>query len=597
MNKNDFTIEQVVRQERKFLDETRRAPVSNKNIILYYYYLKNHYSHLEDDNPCHSLFKDKAEENFFLNKDGWCSLEDYVNIVEKSIKITNNFELPKIVGSLLSHYQKEYKLQEFKEAAVQSIRGFLFGPLEIFRQISFFNYLFNKTKDMRLVSAKCCDSIVQTKFKPGVNPVFDYVSEKHIEGIFSSILDLFGMKNGTVSTPLKEYNLQLLIEEKFKGIKEKCSEQNNLFYLGDEAIAEKVSLTPQKLKDELLFMGEYENYRQGDENWAWLIKKNVFMEKKYLVLREGDIYNAPYFITLIKWEKDSTLELFSKFFTLTMNEFSPLGRGYVKLVQERFAKEQEETKLMAERQKQEKEFHKLLLKNYIHPRFINRAKIGLIPFKNIWVTNVFLDIHQSTQLRKMAGNEIFRKDRNILLKLIKKCLLEAAGEWGWLNKVMGDGCYVVFGAYNYFKDKQDMDHANEAIKFCLLLKAEIAQARKSGFLRECYVRFGIETGEVEIGEACESDIFEIDQEINLGTLRVFDTDGHSVNIAKRIEEASKLVIKLEKRENKGGIFIGPALQNFVKKNLDYKIREIDLSDFNVSIKDYKMKKLAEVLFE
>ncbi|MBU4455680.1 hypothetical protein KJ586_04190 [Patescibacteria group bacterium] len=273
--------------------------MSNKNVILYYYYLKNLFPHYkEEENPCHSLFKDKMEENFFLDKDKWCALEDYVSIVEKAIKITNNFELPKIVGSLLAQYQREYKLQEFKEAVLQSVRGFFFGPLEIFWQISFFNCLFNKTKDMRIVSEKCGNCVLQIKFKPGVNPVFDFVSEMHIEGMFSSILDLFGMKNGKILTPLKEYDLKLLIEKKFYGIKEKCEERNDLFYLGDEIIAEKVTLIPETIKDETLYLGKSKIYEQEDGNWAWKISKNVFMEKKYLVLKEGDIYNAPYFMGL-----------------------------------------------------------------------------------------------------------------------------------------------------------------------------------------------------------------------------------------------------------------------------------------------------------
>lgn len=572
--------------------------MSNKNVILYYYYLKNLFPHYkEEENPCHSLFKDKQEEKFFLDKDKWCALEDYVNIVEKAIKITNNFELPKIVGSLLAKYQKEYKLQEFKEAVLQSLRGFFFGPLEIFRQISFFNYLFNKTKDMRIVSEKCGDCILLIKFKPGINPVFDFVSEMHIEGIFSSILDLFGMKNGKILTPLKEYDLKLLIEEKFYGIKEKCEERGDLFYLGDEVIAEKADLISETIKNETLYLGKSKPYKQGVGDWGWKISKNVFMEKKYLVLKEGDIYNAPYFITFIKWERDSAPELISKFFSLKVNEFSPLGRGYGKLVQERLAKEQEAAMLMAERQKMEREYHQLLLKNYIHPHFIDRAKIGLIPFKDVWVTNIFLDIHQSTQIRKQVGNGIYRRDRNILLKLIKKNLHEAAGEWGWLNKATGDGCYIVMGAYNYFKDNQDFNHAEAAVNFSVKLMREIEQIKDKNrinppherFFADYHIRIGLETGKVEMGEAYEQDIGAADQEVDLGTLRVFDTDGHSVNIAKRIEETAKQIIAKEEREEKGGIFLGPTISNIIsgKRDFNDKIRRIDLNKLGVAIKDYR----------
>lgn len=585
-----------------FSDATKRALVSNKNVILYYYYLKNSYSHCEDEhNPCHLLFKDKAEEKFFLNKDGWCTLENYVNIVEKVIKITNNFEAPKIVGSLLAQYQKEYKLQEYKDAILKNIRGVFFGPVEIFKQISFFNYLFNKTKDMRFVDGKCGKCVIKIKFKDGVNPVFDYVSEMHIEGIFKSIFDLFNARSGRVSTPLKEYDLKLLVEEKFSGLKQKCAEENSLFFLGDEAIAEKVALIPEKIKEETFFLGKCRHYKEGDDNWAWRISKNVFMDKKYLVLKEGDIYNAPYFITFITWDRDSYPEILLKILRAKTIRLSPFSRDYAKLVHERLAQEQETAKLMAERQRQEKEFHQLLLINYIHPRFIDRAKIGLIPFKNIWVSNIFLDVHQSTNLRKLSGDEAFRKNRNIFLKLIRKTLHETAGEWGWLNKVMGDGCYIVFGAYNYFNDRQDFSHAAQAVNFAVKLINEIEQVKikDSRLLADYYVRFGIETGIVEIGEAYEQDIEDIDQEISLGTLRIFDTDGHSVNIAKRIEQTARAIIKSENRSNKGGIFLGPTIINLAdKQNYGLRVRRINLDELNISIKDYAgIKKIGEIDLE
>jgi len=575
-----------------FSEETRQALVSNKNVILYYYYLKNLYPDNEKSNPCHYLFKDKQEEKFFLNKDEWCALEDYVDIVEKAIKITNNFELPKIVGSLLTQYQKEYKLQEFKEAALQNLGAFFFGPANIFKQISSLNHFFNNTKDMSFVQGRNGKCVIKIKFKENINPVFDFVSEMHIEGIFNSILDLFEVNEGKISTILKEYDLQLLIEEKFKHIKQKCGEEEKFFFLDDEIIAEKVILIEEKINKDYFYLGKIRPYNKDGGNWAWRIKKNIYMDNKYLVLKEGELYNAPYFITVISWDKLNYLKSASRILHSKMSRISPLSRGYAKLIQERLAKEQEAVKQRAERQKMEKEFYQLLLKNYIHPSFIKRAKIGLIPFKNISVTNIFLDIHQSTKLRKNIGDEAFRKGKNILLKLIKKCLRDTAGEWGWLNKMMGDGCYIVFGAYNYFKDGQDSRHVEAAINFSLKLIDEInriknEQANKQIF-DNFYIRIGIETGQVEIGEAYEQDIENLEQEIDLGTLRIFDTDGHSINIAKRIEELAKEILIKEGRGGKNGIFLGPAAANFAgsRGNPNYGVKIIDLKKHNIAIRDY-----------
>lgn len=573
-------------------ESTLKVLVSNKNIIPYFYYLK-----IEGYEASKLLFKDQFEEDFFLNKDEWCTLEDYVRIVEKACEITNNFELPKIVGALLQKYLTEYRLREFKDAIFNNIKTVFYGPLEIFRQISFFNHLFNQTKDMEFIKGSSCQCLWKIKFKAGINPVFDYVSENHIAGMIASVIDLFGLKNALIEHRLKEYDLKTLIEVKFKGIREECYTAGNLFYLGKNIIAEKVSLISERTKQGEIFLGKNKLYVSGDQNWAWKITRDVYLNKKYLVLKKDEIYNAPYFICYISWEK---VKIYKGLFYLLRSrntQFSPLNFEYKKLIQNRSQQEQEKIKILEEKQKIENEFHQLLLKTYIHPYFIHRARKGLIKVKQISVTNIFLDLVQSTQMRIKLGDEIFRRDKNIFLNLIKKNIAKADPEWGWLNKVMGDGCYIVFGAYNYFNKKQDYKHLESALVFSQKLLADIAENKKKGLMTEMNLRIGIETGEVEIGEAYEREIENQEQEINLGTLRIFDTDGQSVHVAKRIEETIKMV--LAKRNNpsqKNGVFVGPVALKLLKNNKKFKVRPIDLNKYEAKVRDIdSIKIVGEVI--
>jgi class 3 adenylate cyclase len=569
----------IKREEFMYPDSTKKALVSNKNIILYYYYLKGQGIHDpgKRGDAAESLFNDKFEKNFYLNKDEWSSLEEYVLIVEKAMELTGNFELPKIVGSLLPKYQRDYKLQEFSQMARQNLKAFFWGPVEIFKQISFYNYLFNKSKDMEFISGKNGECIIKVKFKDGVNPVYDFVSEWHIEGMLRSVMDLFGVKNGKVDTFLKEYDLELLVKEKFKDLKKSTHINGNEMYLGETLIAEKVCLCPELLKK--IIKGE-NFYIPCDENYnkfSWKIKRDVLMDNKYLVLKKGDIYNTPFFISKISWEKITYFRALRNLLRSLNSDISPLGRQYSRLIHERLAKERESSKLRLQKQRIEEEYNFLLMKNYIHPSFIKKAKNGPIPFKNVFVTNIFLDINRSTQLRKKYGSDVFRVSKNVLLKVVKESMQESAGSWGWLNKVMGDGCYIVMGAYNYFKENQDARHAEIAINFSKLVikKINALKQRDKLLLPEFCIRFGIESGYVEVGEAHEHDIDQADKKLGLGHLRVFDTDGHAVSLAFRIEQTSKLILSKLKRENENAILLGPSITGIIKKNPDFGFRTQD----------------------
>src|SRR3989339_589279 len=344
-----------------FSKETKQALVSNKNVILYYHYLNNSFPELSDAvKPGDKLFRDDIEKNAFLDKNEWCTLEEFVSIVEKAINMTDNFDLPKIVGALLTQYQKEYKLQEFKDAAKLTLKAFFFGPNELFRHISFFNHIFNQTKDIEFISGGNGECVIKIKFKNKVNPVYDYVSEKHIEGMIFSILDLYKLENGNCFSPLKEYDLIQLIKYRFSDLKGNYREEKNCFYLNDDLIAIKVNLFKDKKNG--LYFGKHQNFLNNENIWGWKIIKNVYMNDRYLVLKENEIYNAPYFITRITWDKQNFLKIISNLSQAKLGKISPLGKGYVKLIEERQKKEKEKIRIRLERQKLEKDYHQLLLK-------------------------------------------------------------------------------------------------------------------------------------------------------------------------------------------------------------------------------------------
>lgn len=568
-------------------EKTKEALVSNKNIVLYYYFLKNYFrKNNQIVDVSEELFEDRAEKAFFLDKDNWCTLEEYVGLVEKAIKITGNHELPKIVGSMLANYRKELKLQEFLEATIHHIKAFFLGPVEIFRQLSSFNQLFNLTKDMYFVNGGNGHCLIVHKFKEDIEPVYDYVSEMFIEGIFISIIDLFSLEEGIVDTYLKQYDLKLLLEKKFFP-KSVIKIDGDFLYMDNVLIAEKTKIKENN------FLKNNSSLSQN-KLFGWKIKENIYLDDKYLVIKKNDIYNAPFFATEIKWKKISILRGMSSLLKGKFSEFSPLKNNYAKLMQNRIQEEQNKTRILAERKKLEKEVYQLLERNYINDRFIRKARRGPIPFRSISVTNIFMDLHNSSELRKKIGEENYRTGMNNVLRLIRKNLKYYGEDWAWLNKVIGDGCYIVFGTYNYFSQKQDKNHIFQAIDFCKKLLLDIKHLAlstdknyNSSLMKEFEFRFGLEFGKVQIGESHEDDYQKEEDKIDFGSLRVFDTDGISVHIAKRVEEISKLIILKKGYKDKSGIFLGPDIASELNKRKEYTLEKVILKDCGLSLQGFR----------
>jgi class 3 adenylate cyclase len=584
----------MISQINKWSKATRKALVSNKNIIFYYQYLREQFlDGPENENPCHLLFdNDPDKEKFFLNKDEWCALEQYVEIVKKARKISGNFEITKMIGALFPRALKEYRMQSFADAAKYNM-GIFRGPNQIFKQISFYSYLFNQTKTMDFVYGRNGECAIKIKFNQGIDPVFDFVSEWHIEGLLASIMDLFGLEKGQVFSLLKEYDLKMLIEEEFPDIKEKCLIEGNIFKLGDNVIAEKAALVPEKIQGKEIFLGKTKPYQEGGKNWVWKIIRDVYMNNKYHVLKKDEVYNAPYFMTFIQWKKKNILEAVT---SISLNNFSPLGSGYSRIIKDRLEQEQDSMRLRSIIQQKEEELHRLLLRNYIHPQFIERAKLGPIPFKEILATNIFFDLAESTVLRKTMGHEKYRENWNFFLEIVTKCLFASAGEWGWINKVEGDGCFVVIGAYNYFKDEYDYDHVEMAMDFIQSLIKEVMRIKSLGQHLQGYnLRVGVSVGKTDLGEAHTQKIAGDSNGLELSALRFFDVGGMPVVLAKRIEEAGKTILVKEGQGRKGGVFVCPELKELVKNNPKYNFRKIDIEKLNIVIRDNEdMKEVYEL---
>jgi class 3 adenylate cyclase len=574
-------------KKNKWSKTTRQALVSNKNIIFYYQYLREqNLDRPEKENPCHLLFNhDPDKEKFFLNKDEWCTLEQYVEIVKRARKISGNFEITKMIGALFPRALKEYRMQSFADAAKYNL-GIFRGPNQIFKQISFYSYLFNQTKTMDFVYGRNGECAIKIKFNQGINPVFDFVSEWHIEGLLASIMDLFGLEKGQVFSLLKEYDLKMLIEEEFTDIKDECVIEENIFKLGGNVIAERATLVPEKIKGQEIFLGKTKLYREGDNNWGWKIIRDVYMNDKYHVLKKDEIYNAPYFMTFVRWQKKN---IFKAVLGISMNNFSPLGSGYSRIIKDRLDQEQDSMRLRSIIQQKEEELHRLLLRNYIHPHFIERAKLGPIPFKEIFATNIFFDLAESTVLRKNLGHEKYRENWNLFLELVTRCLYEAAGEWGWINKVEGDGCFIVVGAYNYFKDEPDYDHVDMAMDFIKSLIKEVERIKSLGqYLQGYNLRVGVGVGNTDIGEAHAKKIEEDNNKNSeLSGLRFFDVGGMPVVLAKRIEETGKIILAKEGQDRKGGVFVCPEVIEIVKNNPKYNFRKIDIKKLGVAVRDHE----------
>ncbi len=453
---------------------------------------------------------------YLKDEHNWIPLSVYVQLVERAVELLKDNDAPFKMG-LSAQELESWGAFKYLQKVFGSV---IFGPIEVYKQVGRYNEFFNRTKDLLVCKTGEDHCYIKVKFKNGINPVEDFVSDSFIRGILCGVPKIWNLPLADLQEPLLEFNLKNLLEKIGQVESKRIEIKDNEFFLDNEVIAKRVVLLSETVKEDQLFLGKYREIHQGDKTETfksgWLIKVDKEIDER-LQLKKGQVYNAPYFIYKLSWQ---TLSFARKMYQLTIHNFiskrayregieTQLStiRNYVETLEDKVidrTKQLNEARQEAEHWRKETE---KLLYTMVPQQIAERMLVGKLTAEEIEGTVVFTDLTGFTEfsrnLEPQQVSDVLTKYFTTMSEIISK-------HGGWVNKFMGDGILALFGLH----------HAEDHVARALQASVEMQKAMVNYTWQK---RIGVATGKFITGE--------------FGTehLRKFDCLGHVVNLASRLQ--------------------------------------------------------------
>jgi class 3 adenylate cyclase len=207
------------------------------------------------------------------------------------------------------------------------------------------------------------------------------------------------------------------------------------------------------------------------------------------------------------------------------------------------------------------------LNSYIPPQLVqsvmkNRKTIPVLSRRNITVC--FTDLEGFTAASELCEPELIARFLN---QYLTEMAIIAQSWGGMVDKFMGDGIMIIFGAFEGDADAHALHCIHMAAAMQMRMKELAVQWRNSGFEADLGLRIGINSGHATVGSVGPSDRLS------------FTAIGSAVNIASR----------LEKLCTTGKILIGHDTQLKVKSTFECTLcEERAIKGLSRSIKVYEI---------
>jgi class 3 adenylate cyclase len=197
------------------------------------------------------------------------------------------------------------------------------GPSDGIRRLPFFNKNFNDTKDIDLIEAPTHDkklrkirAIIKIQSHEDHDINRDYIGDPYLRGIISSIPTLWGLPRAFVTQIMNEYDPVVLFneEEEFASLNldARMEGEELTIYSATERqrklVGRKVILEPDMVGGRSFFLGRVSeapsegNRDTGEPSTGILITDSLQVGGR-VILTQGEIFNAPYFILVITYEE------------------------------------------------------------------------------------------------------------------------------------------------------------------------------------------------------------------------------------------------------------------------------------------------------
>ncbi|MEK7123076.1 MAG: hypothetical protein AAB855_04450 [Patescibacteria group bacterium] len=179
-------------------------------------------------------------------------------------------------------------------------------PTVLIKRVPKYNAYFNKTKDIDVLHIDRDHAYFKVKFRDHVDPVHDFHSGPIVKGVLAGIPVIWKQPHAEVEELILEYNVCRLLREQFSILSEI---RDNLLYIEGEPHGRVVGLVQEKIGDGFCYAGAHREPSEKDVQRGILITKD-YHYKRYHLLREGQIYNAPYFVLRMQWQHQSARRRF-----------------------------------------------------------------------------------------------------------------------------------------------------------------------------------------------------------------------------------------------------------------------------------------------
>ena len=528
-----------------------------------------------------------SPEHFFLNEDEWTTYDNFQQILRRGKDLVGEayfyFNCGASTASLRSWGRLDYFARIFR------------SPDDGFRKLPFFNKNFDDTKEIEIILPPSYDIslgkmrvILKVQFHRDVDPNRDYIGDPYTRGIISSIPTIWGLPPAMVKQPVNPYDPEILFntEPEFIPFHLQARVEGDFLTIVHpqegrmKVVGRKITLEPETINGQEVFLGKYRDFTEnlpGDAKGtaqALLITDTVEVEGRIL-LKEGEIFKAPYFILDVTYDRFSIFNRLSQVVKIRRDQEGPTmglietinqlretveakNQAYLKLeranaelkkaksrldeyarnleqkVEERTAQllEAREELLKLNRDLESKVKTQVVqleryrtLRRYLSPKLAERIistgdSFGEKP-KRKMMTVVFSDIRGFSSITdSLESEELFQ----LLDRYLSEMIQIVYQHDGTLNKILGDGLVIFFG------DPIAMDnHAEKAVRMA------IAMQRKAGELKvewrqyghELGIGIGINTGFMTVGN--------IGSEIH----RDYTVIGNQVNVSARLESISE----------------------------------------------------------
>lgn len=568
---------------------SRADCISNRNIKIIAAYLMNRtgsHGSIFDDLP-YPDDRYGTPEEFFLNEDEWTTNENFHAVLRRAREISQEtyfyFNCGASSARLRSWGRFAYLIKCFT------------GPDDGFRRLPFFNSNINDTKQIEVLKAPFYDKslkkirvTLKVEYHKDVDVQKDYIVDAYRRGIISSIPTIWSLPPASIRQPLHAFDPEVLLnrEPEFSGFGFDARMEEEMLTINDpleakrRVVGRKVLLEPEIVNGKKTFLGKYTDIsKAGDKlctnkREAVLITDTVRVDNR-IILRKGEIFNAPYFIMEITYERLSYLKRLlnmvmkkgiedesGKHLIDTINRLRETIKArnnayyhlksvnrelmeakesvdnYNKLLEQKVNERTAELKKTQEQllilnrgleekvRKQVEELNRYNnLRRYLSPKLAEKIlssgdRIGAAPQRKM-MTVMFTDIRDFTACTEsLEPEELF----GLLDKYISEMTKLIHRFDGTLDKIIGDGMLIFFG------DPLPMeDHAQKSVLMAIEMQKKVNELKEEWqyFGYDFGMGIGINTGYMTVG--------------NIGSDMHMDYTviGNQVNVASRLESRAR----------------------------------------------------------